>query len=66
MNSGHTTVKEFKQLIASIPEKYDDYSVTDPGCIDLEWIGIGDKDKILAIEFGIYPSTYPIQVEGVE
>lgn len=63
VTGGPTTVKEFKKLIASIPEECDDYRVINPGWQDLEWAVLYDDDKHLAIEFGNYPYKYPIELE---
>lgn len=60
---GPTTVKEFKKLIASIPEECDDYRVISPGWQDIEWAALYDDDKHFVIEFGNYPDKYPIEVE---
>lgn len=63
MRRDTTTVKDFKKLIANIPEEYDDYRVTNCGTIGLEWMGISHKDRCLVIEFGIYPSKNPVEIE---
>lgn len=63
MIGGPTTVKEFKKLIASIPEECDDYRIVDQGEVDLEWISLIDKHKCCVVEFGWYPDKYPIELE---
>lgn len=63
MIGGPTTVKEFKKLIASIPEECDDYNVVDQGHVDLEWISLIDDDKHLVVAFGWYPDKYPVELE---
>lgn len=61
-----TTVKEFKKLINSLPERYDDYIVMDQGTIDLEWISLWHKEKGLVIEFGNHPSNCPVVIEETD
>lgn len=63
MIGGPTTVKEFKRLIASIPEECDDYRVVDQGWTDLEWISLIDKGNRCVVAFGWYPDKYPIELE---
>lgn len=60
---GPTTVKQFKELIASIPEECDDYRVMSPGWQDLEWVALYDNNKHFTIAFGNYPDEYPIEME---
>lgn len=60
---GPTTVKQFKELIASIPEECDDYKVMSPGWQDIEWVALYDNNKHLTIAFGNHPNNYPIEME---
>ena len=63
MIGGPTTVREFKKLIASIPEECDGYAVVDQGWTDLEWISLVDRDRHLVVAFGNYPYVYPVEME---